>query len=173
MARLLLTLTFALALLAGCGGDDDSGGGGGGGDELTQEELVSQANKICRDGSAKIQSKTGEIQDKLQNAQGAEEQQKAVADALESLAKEYDPYLAKLHDLNPPENLSADWDKFLNGIDDAFDKIPELADATRDGDRDKLQSLTTDFQKIAEDTRPFATKYKLDDCLPDNTTPTS
>jgi hypothetical protein len=96
-----------------------------------------------------------------------------VADALESLANEYDPYLEKLKDLNPPDNLSAEWDKFINGIDDAFDKIPELADATRDGDRDKLQSLTTDFQKIAEDTRPFATKYKLDDCLPDNTTPTS
>jgi DNA repair exonuclease SbcCD ATPase subunit len=172
MARILLTLTFALALLAGCGGDDDSGGGGGG-DALTQEELVSQANKICRDGAAKIESKTSEIQEKIQNAEGAEEQQKAVADALEDLANEYDPYLEKLKDLNPPENLSADWDKFVTGIDDAFEKIPELADATRDGDREKLQSLTTDFQKIADDTRPFATKYKLDDCLPDNTTPTS
>lgn len=172
MARALLTLTFALALLAGCGGDDDSGGGGGG-DALTQEELVSQANKICREGSEKIQSKTSEVQDKIQNAKSPEDQQKAVADVLEELANEYDPYLARLHDLNPPENLSGEWDKFLNGIDDAFDKIPELADATRDGDRDKLQSLTTDFQKIAEDTRPFATKYKLDDCLPDNTTPTS
>jgi hypothetical protein len=172
MARLLLTLTFALAIFAGCGGDDDSGGGGGG-DALTQEELVSQANKICREGAEKIQSKTAEVQDKIQNAKSPEEQQKAVADVLEDLANEYDPYLERLNDLNPPENLSADWEKFTNGISDAFDKIPELADATRDGDRDKLQSLTTDFQKIAEDTRPFATKYKLDDCLPDNTTPTS
>jgi hypothetical protein len=174
MARLLLTLTVALAMLVvGCGGDDDSGGGGGGGDEMTQEEFVSEANKICREGSEKINAKSEEIQQKIQEA-GAdvEKQQNALADVLEDTAKEYDPYLDRLHDLNPPEDIQDDWDKFLNGIDDAFDKIPQLADATRDGDRDKLQSLTDDFTKIAEDTRPFASKYKLSDCLPENS-PTS
>jgi hypothetical protein len=176
MARLLLILTFALSTaLAGCGGDDDGGGGGGGGggEEMTQEEFVSEANKICREGSEKINAKSEEIQQKIQEA-GAdvEAQQKALAEVLEDTAKEYDPYLDQLGDLNPPEDIQADWDKFLDGINAAFDKIPELADATRDGDRDKLQSLTDDFTQIAEDTRPFASKYKLDDCLPEST-PTS
>ncbi|HET8754947.1 MAG TPA: hypothetical protein VFM58_03000 [Solirubrobacteraceae bacterium] len=172
MARLLLTLTFALAMLAGCGGDDNGGGGnggGGGGDELTQEELVSEANKICREGSEKINAKSDEIQQKIQEA-GAdiEAQQKALADVLEDTAKEYDPYLDRLRDLNPPADIQGEWDKFINGIDKAFDLIPELADATREGDRDKLQSLTDDFTNIAGDTRPFASKYKLDECLPEN-----
>jgi SMC interacting uncharacterized protein involved in chromosome segregation len=175
MARLLLTLTVALTMLVvGCGGDDSGGGGGGGGgDEMTQEEFVSEANKICREGSEKINAKSEEIQKKIQDA-GAdvEAQQKALAEVLEDTAKEYDPYLDRLGDLNPPENIQADWDKFLDGINKAFDLIPDLADATRDGDRDKLQDLTTDFTKIAEDTRPFASKYKLDDCLPENS-PTS
>jgi hypothetical protein len=175
MARLLLILTFGLAILSGCGGDDDDGGGGGGGggggDELTQEEFVSEANKICREGSEKVNAKAQEIQEKIQEA-GAdvEAQQKAVAEVLEDTAKEYDPYLDQLGDLNPPENIQADWDKFLDGINKAFDLIPELADATRDGDRNKLQDLTDDFTKIASDTRPFASKYKLDDCLPENST---
>jgi hypothetical protein len=175
MARLLLILTLGLAMLVvGCGGDDDSGGGGGGGgDEMTQEEFVTEANKICREGSEKINAKSEEIQQKIQEA-GAdvEAQQKALAEVLEDTAKEYDPYLDRLGDLNPPENIQGDWDKFLDGINKAFDLIPDLADATRDGDRDKLQDLTTDFTKIAEDTRPFASKYKLDDCLPENS-PTS
>ena len=43
-------------------------------------------------------------------------------------------------------------------------------DATRSGDRAKLQDLTTQFTQIAGDTRPFAQKYQLSDCLPDNST---
>jgi hypothetical protein len=166
MNRALVALALGFALLAGCGGGDDSGGGGG--DALSQEELVSQANKICREGAEKINSKTQEIQDKIKAAKSAEEQQKAVADVLEDTAKEYDPYLEQLGDLQPPESIKADWDKFLSGIGDAFDLIPDLADATRDGDRDKLTELTTKFSQIAGDTRPFAQKYKLDDCLPEN-----
>jgi len=170
MKRTFLALALGLALLAGCGGDDD-GGGGGGGDALSQEEFVSEANKICREGEEKINAKTQEVQQKLQDAgESAEEQQKAVADALEETAKEYDPYLDRLKDLNPPEELQADWDKFVDGINNAFDLIPDLASATRDGDRDKLSELTTKFSQIAGDTRPFAQKYELDDCLPDNST---
>jgi uncharacterized protein YpuA (DUF1002 family) len=169
MARVLVTLTFALALLAGCGGGGDDSSDG---DTLTQDEFVSQANKVCREGSEKINGRTQEIQQKLKEAKSADEQQKVVADVLEETAKDYDPYLERLHDLKPPENLSADWSKFLDGIDKAFDLIPDLADATREGDRDKLADLTTQFSQIAGDTRPFATKYKLDDCLPENS-PTS
>jgi uncharacterized protein YpuA (DUF1002 family) len=165
MARALVTLAFVLALIAGCGGDDDGGGGG----TLSRDEFVSQANKICREGSEKITGRTQEVQQKLKEANSADEQQKVVADVLEETAKDYDPYLQRLHELKAPEDLSADWSKFLDGIDKAFDLIPELADATRAGNRDKLSDLTTQFTQIAGDTRPFATKYKLDDCLPETT----
>ena len=70
--------------------------------------------------------------------------------------------------LQPPANMKQDWNDFLAGIDKAFDLIPDLADAKRDGDRSKLQDLTTQFTQIAGDTRPFAQKDKLNDCLPDN-----
>jgi hypothetical protein len=167
VSRRLLTLGVALAMLTGCGGGDDKKSGGGG-DALSQTELVSQANKICREGSAKINDKAQEIQAKIQQAKSAEEQQKVVADVLEETAKAYDPYLQRLHDLSPPSNLEGEWNTFMGGIDKAFDLIPDLADATRDGDRSKLQDLTDQFTQIAGDTRPFAKKYKLDDCLPEN-----
>jgi uncharacterized phage infection (PIP) family protein YhgE len=172
MTRLLLVLVLTAALLAGCGGGGGGGGGDGGGGTLSRDEFVSKANDICRQGAEKINSKTQEIQDKIQQAKTAEDQQKAVADVLEDTAKEYDPYLDRLGDLDPPADISADWKKFLGGINDAFDLIPDLADATRDGDKNKLSELTTKFSQIAGDTRPFAQKYKLDDCLPENS-PTS
>jgi hypothetical protein len=168
MTRTLLALALGLVLLAGCGGGNDDGGGGGG-DAMSQEDFVAEANKICREGEEKINAKAQEVQQKLRDAgNDAEAQQKAVADVLEETAKEYDPYLERLGDLNPPEELQADWDKFLGGVNDAFELIPDLADATRDGDRDKLSELTTKFSQIAGDTRPFAQKYELDDCLPEN-----
>ena len=49
----------------------------------------------------------------------------------------------------------------------AFDLIPELADATRAGDQDKLTELSEEFTRIARETRPFAEDTRLDDCLPD------
>ena len=169
MTRPLLLLVLAAALLAGCGG---GGGGGdkGGGGTLSRDEFVSQANQICREGAEKINSKTQEVQGKIQRAKTASEQQKAVADVLEETAKEYDPYLARLGDLKPPQDIAGDWQKFLDGVNRAFGLIPDLADATRSGDRAKLQDLTTQFTQIAGDTRPFAQKYALSDCLPDNGT---
>jgi hypothetical protein len=169
MTRALLTLTLAFALLAGCGGDDE-GGEGGGGDALSKKEFVAEANKICSDGEKKITETTQDSQEKIQQAGSQEEQQKVVADVLEDTAKEYDPYLERLDNLKPPQELEDGWDKFITGVRDAFDLIPELADATRDGDREKLEDLTKQFTEIAEDTRPFAQTNGLDECLPDNTT---
>lgn len=167
MTRPLLTLVLAAALLAGCGGGGGGGGDGGGG-TLSRNEFVTKANEICRQGAEKINSKTQEVKGKIQQAKTADEQQKAVADVLEETAKEYDPYLAQLGDLKPPQEISADWQKFLDGVNRAFDLIPDLADATRKGDRTKLSELTTRFSQIAGDTRPFAQKYQLDQCLPEN-----
>ena len=82
-------------------------------------------------------------------------------------------HLGMLDDLRAveaPEELREDWSRFLDGIQEAFDKFPELADATRDGDREKLEELTSDFTRIASDTRPFAERNDLQDCLPEQQT---
>ena len=165
MARLLLVLTTALALLAGCGGGDD--GDSGGGDAPSREEFVADANAICRDGEKKIQEISSQGQQELQQASSDKQQRDAVGDLLEQTAEEYRPYLDRLNDLEPPEDLADDWSNFVDGITEAFDLIPELADATRENDEQKLSELTRKFSDIAADTRPFAERTGLDDCLPD------
>ncbi len=163
MTRAFLILTLALALLAGCGGGDD-----GGGDALSKDDFISEANKICREGEQRITEATKGAQAEIEQAKTAEDQQKVLADALEETAKEYDPYLERLNDLEPPQELAAGWEKFVAGVGEAFDLIPELADATRDGDREKLKQLSAQYSNIADDTRPFAETNELNDCLPEN-----
>jgi hypothetical protein len=172
MTRLLLALTLVLTVLAGCGGDDEGGGDGGmgGGDAATKEEFVAEANRICREGEQKLSGITQDAQQKIQQAKSQEEQQDAVADVLDKTVAEYQPVLDQLRDVQAPEELSEEWSKFLEDIQAGFDKFPELADATRDGDREKLESLTSDFTRIAADTRPFAERNGLQDCLPDQQT---
>jgi hypothetical protein len=168
MARPLLVLATALALLAGCGGGDD--GDSGGGDGPSREQFVADANAVCRDGEKKIQEVATQGQQELQQASSDKQRRDAVGDVLEQTAEEYRPYLDRLRDLDPPEDLADDWSNFVDGITEAFDLIPELADATRENDEQKLEELTRKFSDIAEDTRPFAESTGLDDCLPDEST---
>ena len=159
MTRPLLSLTLALVLLAGCGGDDSSSTG----------DFVADANKICREGEAKIQEVTREQSEAAGKPQSLEEQRRVVATVLESTAEAYEPYMERLRALDPPSDLEANWTSFLDGVERAFDMIPELADATRAGDQKRLEELSGEFTQIARDTRPFAEDNRLDDCLPDQT----
>jgi hypothetical protein len=158
MTRLLLILAFAVPVLAGCGG---------GGDESSTEDFVAEANKICREGEAKIQEVSREEAQSAGEADSLEEQRQAVAAVLERTTEAYEPYMERLRALDPPSDLDANWTTFLDGVERAFDMIPELADATRAGDEQKLTELSEEFTQIARETRPFAEDNGLDDCLPD------
>ena len=157
MARRLAILVLALTVLAGCGGGDDA----------STEDFVADANKICREGAAKIQEVTSEQQEAAGDLDSLEEQRRAVATTLERTTEAYAPYMDRLRALDPPSDLAENWTSFLDGVQRAFDLIPELAEATRDGDQKRLTELSGEFTRIARDTRPFAEDNRLDDCLPD------
>jgi hypothetical protein len=157
MTRRLVFLVLALTVLAGCGGGDDA----------STEDFVADANNICREGAAKIQEVTREQQEAAGDLDSLEEQRQAVASTLEATAEAYAPYMDRLRALDPPSDLAENWTSFLDGVQRAFDLIPDLADATRDGDQQRLTELSEEFTQIARDTRPFAEDNRLDDCLPD------
>ncbi len=145
-----------MALLAGCGGGDDDG--------PSKERFVADANRICREGEARIADVTREQRGRLREAVG---DRQAIADVLEATTAAYEPYFERLRALDAPSELEKGWTRFLDGVGEAFDLIPELADATRERDREKLAGLTSKFSAIADETRPFAQQNGLSDCLPD------
>jgi predicted nuclease with TOPRIM domain len=157
MTRLLLFLVLALTAAAGCGGDED--------DATT--DFVADANRVCREGEERLQQVTREQQEAAGELDSLEKQQAAVAEALEKTAAAYEPYMERLRRLEPPAELEQGWTSFLDGVGRAFGLIPELADATRAGDRNRLRELSEEFTRIARETRPFAEQHGLDDCLPD------
>ena len=160
MTRPLLSLTLALALLAGCGGDDSSSTG----------DFVADANKICREGEAKIQEVTREQSEAAGKPQSLEEQRQRGGDGAGGARRRRTSRTwSACGALDPPSDLEANWTTFLDGVERAFDMIPELADATRAGDQKRLEELSGEFTQIARDTRPFAEDNRLDDCLPDQT----
>jgi outer membrane murein-binding lipoprotein Lpp len=157
MTRPLLILVLSLTVLAGCGGGDDA----------STEDFVADANRICREGAAKIQEVTQEQQKAAGELDSLEKQREAVATTLEATGEAYAPYMDRLRALDPPADLDANWKSFLDGVGRAFDLIPDLAAATRAGDQKRLTELSEEFTQIARDTRPFAEDNRLDDCLPD------
>jgi hypothetical protein len=159
--RSVLALTLALAALAGCGGGGDAG------EQSEKDAFVAEANRICREGEQRTNEITREHQEEIESAASPQEQRDAVAGALEDTARGYEPYLARLRDLEAPSDLAGEWSTFLDGIEEAFGLIPELAAATRAQDREQLDDLAAEFTRIARDTRPFAESGGLDDCLPD------
>jgi outer membrane murein-binding lipoprotein Lpp len=157
MTRSLLTVVLALTLLAGCGGGDDPSTG----------EFVADANRICREGAAKTDEIARQQQEAAGDLESLEQQRQAVATTLERTAEAYEPYMERLRALDPPSDLDENWTSFLDGVERAFDLIPDLAEATRGGDQQRLTELSEEFTQIARETRPFAEDNGLDDCLPD------
>lgn len=167
MTRLLPILAVCVAALTGCGGGDDDDSGGNG---PTRQEFVADANRICREGEQRIDEISSEAQERIASADSDEQRRQAVADVLEETLDEYRPYLDRLADLEAPGDIQDDWTSFVEDIREAFDLIPELGEATREGDRERLEELTSRFSEIAADTRPFAERAGLEDCLPNQET---
>jgi hypothetical protein len=154
MKRTVLALLL-VALAAGCGGSDD--------DAPSGDEFADSANRICREAEARI----AEIVEETRGRAGLDPDEAAI-EVLERGTEAYGPYMDRLRDLTPPEDLRGEWESFLDGVQEAFDLFPRLAAATRSRDREELSELTTRFAQIAGDTRPFAQEHGLADCLPEN-----
>jgi hypothetical protein len=146
--RRLALVVLLVPVLAGCGGDSSS-----------SEDFTADANRICREAAA-------EVAEVARETPRSGDPQAAAADVLERGVAVYEPYMDRLRALEAPEDLRADWDAFLDRVQQAFDLFPRLAAATRTRDRRELSELAGRFTQIAGDTRPFAERQGLEDCLP-------
>ena len=114
MRRTLGVLTVAAAM-AGCGG-------GG----LSKEEYVSQADAICSDSNAALE-KMAENASGLRDASSQEEALTAARDLFGDAKKKAQPYYEKLADLEPPSEIEADANRYVDSVKDSIDVIDEAS----------------------------------------------
>ena len=159
MRSLLLILTCSLGLAACGGGDDGGSSGSGSGSGGGNADWAAEVEKICRDNQEATQKVAADVQ-----AEGLSGRQ-AAAEAIERSTPAAEDLVARLDDIDPPDDVQADYDTFITRIGDALELYPELADTVRANKEDK--DLTARFQDLAGQTRPFAQKYGLDDGVTD------
>jgi hypothetical protein len=110
--------TVAVLGVAGCGG-----GGSGSNKKLSYSDFSTQANDICKTANAK--SAGAKLTNDL----------KADAAVLDQQIPSVESALADFKKLNPPDELKADYDKFLSISDQQLASAKKARDAAKAGDQ--------------------------------------
>jgi hypothetical protein len=141
MAFLLLVL-----LVWGCGG--------GGKDEVTAAELVQRADAIC----AKERSSFARIQSH------APPNASVAADQTDELIKATQDASSQLRDLKPPQELEAEYDRYLQARDRVLDQMNRGKDAAEDRDSAAYGAAQAAVARDASQRRKLARAVGLRVC---------
>jgi hypothetical protein len=118
MIRKALMTVAAAAVLgaAGCGGDDSN-------KTLSYSDFSNQANEICKSSNEK--SAGAKLTNDLQ----------ADATVLDEQIPNVESALADFKELNPPEELKADFDRFVSISEQQLANAKKARDAAKAGDK--------------------------------------
>jgi hypothetical protein len=144
----------ALSLLAVAGASAFAGCGGGGSDPVSSEELVQRADEVCREverGFAEIQA-----QPPANAADGAEQ-----ADGLLGVANDAQE---RLRDIEPPEELRAPYDRYLEARDEVGDALERGKRAAEDQDGEAYGKAQEEAAAGAPERRRLARELGLQVC---------
>ena len=145
----LVIAAVGLALLAGCGGN-------GGGGALTKDEFVQEADAICAD----VEGKLEDTQAELESATTPEELAQAIDESIPAVRDGVD----RLRGLEPPDDLQAQVDEWLELTERNLGRLEDLRDAAEQGDQRALQEIATEAEADEERADGVAREIGLDDC---------
>lgn len=150
MKHVLVLLLIGTVTASGCGGGDEP-------ERLSKEEYVTKANAICSDNKRQI----NQLDKPTSRAE--------IPGFLRQGERITARILPRLGALEPPKEDEADVDRFVARLRDGQEVVRRLPDAIETTNRSELQNIAVEAKGIAADTRPFAERYGLTDCL--NETP--
>ena len=142
MSRSVVILALAL-VAAACGG---------GGDRLSEGEFRERANAVCADYEQQI--------DALSEPTSPEEVERFAARATQ-LARSG---VGELRELEPPEELDDEYDRFLAEGDAVVELSERLERAARDRDVAELQKILAEAEASEERSDRLARELGLDRC---------
>jgi hypothetical protein len=137
----------ALALLAaGCGGGDD---------RLSEEEFRERANAVCADYDRQVE--------KLGEPSSVDEVEDFAAKAADLTRRG----VGELRELEPPDELQPDYDRFLAEGQTVVELSDRLERAARDRDAEELQKILREAQASDRRSDQIAKRLGLDECAED------
>jgi len=145
----LAIVTGAAALfLAACGG----GGGGGGSQSLSAEEFRQQADAICK-----------KYEDEL-NELGAPSSLDDLGGFVDKAVPIIEEGNNELSELEPPGDLSGDWNRALELQDQSLQAARDLQEALHDNDTARVQELATKLAAADAESSRLARSIGLENC---------
>ena len=137
----LLVVLVAGALAAGCGG------------ELTEQQLRDQANQACREYAERVE--------KLEPPQPDED----LGTAIDQAEPAINDLESDLEDLDPPAELEERYEKVVEGVEAAGDRLAEIRDAAEEEDPERLQKLVGEAAEAQESADQAAQELGLEECI--------
>jgi hypothetical protein len=149
LTAVLLVVAAAVGLAAtGCGGGD----GGGGGDQLSAAEFREAADAICAEYDQKIQD--------LGEPESLEDLNAFIERAIPIIEEGFN----KLEDLQPPEELEADWNRAMEVNGENLQLTKDLQAAAESGDEQRVQEILAQAAQNEEETDRLARELGLQRC---------
>ena len=145
---LAIVAGIGVLFLAACGG----GGGGGGGQSLTAVEFRQQADAICK-----------QYEDKLSEL-GAPSSLDDLGNFVDKAVPIIEEGNNKLSELEPPDELSGDWDRAMELQDKNLQVARELQKAIHDNDPARVQDLVSELDATDAESTRVARNIGLEDC---------
>jgi hypothetical protein len=147
VALLALVALTALAA-AGCGGE----GGGAGGDRLSAAEFRQAADAICAEYDQKIQD--------LGEPESLEDLTEFIGRAIPIIEEGF----SKLEELQPPEELEADWNRAMEVNAENLQLTKDLQAAAEAGNEERVQEILAQASQNEEETDRLARELGLQRC---------
>jgi len=147
-AALLALVASAALATAGCGG----GGGGGSGDRLTAAEFRQAADAICAEYDQKIQDL------------GEPESLADLTDFIGRAIPIIEEGFNKLEELQPPEELEADWNRAIEVNAENLQLTKDLQAAAESGNEERVQEILAQAGQNEEETDRLARELGLQRC---------
>lgn len=147
-AALLALVASAALAAAGCGG----GGGGGSGDRLTAAEFRQAADAICAEYDQKIED--------LGQPESLEDLTAFIGRAIPIIEEGFN----KLEELQPPEELEADWNRAMEVNGENLQLTKDLQAAAESGNEERVQEILAQAGQNEEETDRLARELGLQRC---------
>ncbi len=126
---------LAVGGLAACGSDDESSDDTATAATLSSDDLVSQANAICKEHADAINSA---VEDMFKSGQPTAVDIRTIVK--ETIIPHYSAQIGQLGQLTPPEDQASDWDQWITDSTATRDAIKDDPNAAFDSSLEEFQT---------------------------------